>query len=294
MNWDPMTADEYALSQQSEGLKVKKVDGVWWVEARPFFFRPLFPFAEIPPTVKKYPFKAIIGGVLHVVPSGAPSNSSMNFFIYDQLSSYSLESLTKTRRKRTRKAINDFIAKDITDLGQFAETAYEVYMSFWMRTKYPYNKERVNKDLFAEWAKALYSHPKILKTGAYYDGKLAAVEISYRVDDVIVSDTSFATDLGLELEVTDFVLHVLREAAARTNAKYLFLGLPSGVESLDESKLQRGCKVLKMPACYRINPVALLAAKVFMRPSYDKLMKIVDPVLEEKRAEAVVDLLQNQ
>lgn len=281
MNWAPMTLDELASSRQAEAFKLVKLDGIWWVEIRPFFFRPLFPFREIKPGSKRYPLKSYLGGVLHLVPPGDPANSSMSFFVHEELKSYSLDALNHRRRRLTREAIRNFTAKVITDQDEFIATAYDVYLSFYKRTGYSYKKERVGQEAFADWAAKLFSNDKILKLGAYHNGRLCAIEISYYVEDVIIADTMFADDMGLELKVTDFVMHTMREAAARTDARYFYGGLPSGVESLDESKRLRGYKVLTLPARFRINPLALPVAKIVMRSSYEKLLKITAPGASE-------------
>jgi hypothetical protein len=275
--WDRMTVDEFAMSQQAEGLKVLKIDGIWWVEIRPFFFRPLFPFAEIKPWSKRYPLKAFAGGFLHLVPAGEPANSNMNFFVYDNLKNYSLDSVSNKRRRIIMQGIRNFVAKRITDPDEFIDTAYAVYITYYNRTKYSYKDERADKGAFSEWAKNLFNNQKILKIGAYHNDKLSAIEISYYVEDVIIGDTLFTDDVSLNMKVTDFILHTLREAAVYTNARYFFVGLPTGVSSLDQSKLIRGCKLLKMPAYYKINPVALSVARVFMKPSYQKLLEITAP-----------------
>ncbi|HBG04524.1 MAG: hypothetical protein A2075_14235 [Geobacteraceae bacterium GWC2_58_44] len=277
MYWDPMTMDEFAMCQQAEGLKLVHLDGVWWVEIRPFFFRPLFPFAEIDPNSKRYPLKALVGGLLHVVPDGVAANSTMNFFVYDDLKNYSLETLSRKRRKVVMKGLENFTAKPLTDPDEFVATAYDVYMSFQKRTNYSYKDERVNREVFSEWARNLFRNPKIRKLGAYHKDKLCAVETSYRIEDVIIGDTLFANDLSLSLKVTDFLYHTLREAAVHTDARYFFVGLPTGVKSLDQSKLIRGCKLLNKPACYKINPLTLSVVKVFMKSSYHKLLEIIAP-----------------
>lgn len=277
MQWDRMTMDEFALCQQAEGLKIVQVDGMWWVEIRPFFFRPLFPFAQIDPQLLRYPAKSLLGGYLHGVPAGAAANSTMNFFIFDDLKNYSIRSLSSKRRKAIANGMRNFTARVLTDQDEFEATAYEVYMSFQRRTNYSYKDERVNREAFCEWAKSLFRRPKVAKVGIYYDSKLCAVETSYLVEDVIIGDTLFANDLGLKMDVTDFIYHTVREAAAQTDARLVFTGFPTGVKSLDQSKFIRGCKLLTIPAWFKINPVTLSVVKLFMKPSYEKLLKIMTP-----------------
>ena len=277
MYWDRMSMAEFAQSQRAQGLKIQLLDGIWWVEIRPFFFRPLFPFTRILPHAKPYPRASCVGGYLHVVPDGAAANSCMNFFVFDQLKQYSLQALNSRQRTAVRSSMKYFQARTIVDPDEFIESAYDVYLCFQRRTNYSYKDERVNRDEFIQWTKNLYRFPKIHKLGVFHEGKLCAVEASYRVENVIVGDTLFANDAALKLKVTDFIYHTIRQAAAHTDAEYYFIGLPTGVPSLDQSKLYRGCKVLSLPAHYRINPLAFHLVKVLMRSSYHKLMQIMRP-----------------
>jgi hypothetical protein len=270
MFWQRMTKDEFATSQQEEGLNAVKKDGIWWLETRPFFFRPLFPFEQITPWSKRYPLKSLAGGFLHLVPPGKSGNSNLNLFVYEDLKNYSLDILSSKRKGITKQGMRNFTARAIPDAKEFIATAYDVYISFHNRTGYSYKEDRVKREAFASWARNLYKNPKSLKLGAYDHGKLSAVEISYFVEDVIIGETFFSDDASLNLKVTDFVVHTLRKAATETDAKYLFLGFPSGVDSLDESKLIRGCRLLRMPAYCKINPLALAAARLVFKESYRK------------------------
>ena len=168
-----------------------------------------------------------------------------------------------------------FCIRPITDPDEFSATAYDVYKVFYERTNYWYKNDRIIKDNFVTWAKILYLYPKINKTGIYIGNKLSAVETSFRIEDIIIGDYLFSDDASLSLNVIDFIMHKLREAAACTDAKFFCSGLPTGVSSLDDSKLMRGCKLLSLPAYCKINPFALALAKFIMKDSYRKLQTVV-------------------
>jgi hypothetical protein len=68
---------------------------------------------------------------------------------------------------------------------------------------------------------------------------------------------------------------------ASTDARYLFSGLPTGKETLDSSKMMRGCKLLRLPAYCKINPFALSLAKLVMKDSYHKLLTVMATELRE-------------
>jgi len=275
MYWKQMTVDEYARYRQGEGLKLVRIDDVWWMEPRPCFFLPLFLFQEITPWSKRYPAKALLGGVMHLVPSQAPTGTGMNFHVHDDLKRYSLDTLSSRRRKITRESLECFTARPIVDLEEFVEAGYPVYLDFFQRTRYWYKKERIVKANFRAWAENLYRFPQILKLGVYLEGRLCAVETSYQVEDIIFADNLFSDDTSLKLNVVDYITHWLRASAAFTDARYLFAGLPSGVPTLDNSKSKKGCKLLSLPAYCRINPLALVMARLVMRDGYRKLSTVV-------------------
>jgi len=267
-----MTVDEYASFQRANGLKLTRIDDIWWGEVRPFFFRPLLPYTEIIPNSKQYPFKSLIGGVKHVVPSGEKNNSNMNYFVFDDLQRYSLKRVKDKRRNEIRKGLTNFSAKRIENVKEFIDEAYDVYISFYRRTQYNYLKERVNNKYFAAWATNIFKYPQMVIIGAYHHNKLSAVSISYLIEGVIFYATFFSDAESYKLQVGDFMIHIVREAASLTDAKCIFMGMVTGQKSLDNSKIMRGCKLVKMPAYYRLNPIALYFAKALMKHSYKKLI----------------------
>jgi hypothetical protein len=275
MIWDPMTIDEFASYKQDDGMKLVKIDGVWWAEVRPFFFRPLCPFHEIAPWSKMYPPTSLLGGVLHLVPPHVETKSCINFHVYDDLKNYSLDIVSANRRKQIRRGIKNFTDRPITDLEEFVATAYDIYKIFYQRTNYWYKNNRTRREEFYAWAEKLYDYPKIEKTGIYLDNKLSAIVTSFQVEDIIFGDNLFSDNASLGLSVIDYIMHRFRESSASTDARYFFSGLPTGKETLDSSKLMRGCKLLRLPAYCKINPLALSLAKLIMKDSYHKLLTVL-------------------
>uniref|UniRef100_C6E248 Uncharacterized protein n=1 Tax=Geobacter sp. (strain M21) TaxID=443144 RepID=C6E248_GEOSM len=275
MTWQRMSMEEYAAFKRNGGDRVVKIKGTWWVEARPFFFRPLFPLSRVTPGLANYPVRSLVGGVLHLVPEQAPANSNMNLFLYQDLAGYALEGMDKKSRWVVRKSMENFRAERLTDVELFIAQAYPVYRSFYDRTKYFYKSERTAERFFAKWARTIFSNPKVKVTGAYRQDRLSAVDISYQVEDLIIEDVFFSDSMSQQLRVTDFMLHVLREQASRSDARMLFRGFPSGKESLDRAKMMRGCRLLALPAHCRMNPLALYLGKTLRNGSYRKLAAII-------------------
>lgn len=287
--WVRMTIDEYADFEIAGGATVTRVDGIWWKAVRPFFYQPLFPFQEIVPNRKKPPLGAMFGGFQHLVPSDGMANSCRNFFIWDDVRNYSIETLTANRRKATKKGLRYFSIQELTDRDEFIAAGYPVYRSFYERTKYDYKKERTGRDYFTRWAQTLYRFPKLKIIGAYRDRELAAIDISYLVENVLIEATFFSKTEHLKDHVVDVMAHAVREKAASCpRIAVLFKGFVSGHKGVDESKLIRGCTILSKPAYYRLNPAAHYVLTTFMKNSYEKLLgsrnrDLYKPPIEKER-----------
>jgi hypothetical protein len=271
MTWERMTIDELAAFEKAVGSKVVKVNGVWWRETKPFFFRPLNIMEEVQPN-GQYPKKSLLGGVQHRVEVGEISNSVLNYFIFDDLNSYSMENFNTKKRWEIRKGINNFLIKPVTDFEEFLNAGHDVYSSFYQRTKYKYRKDRIRKNRFGEWAKDLFNFPKILLLGAYQKEKLAAISISCFINDSIYYTTFFSKTEALALNVSDAMLHYIRgEAKDCENAKYIIWGMATGKENIDRHKLYRGCELVPFPAYFRLNPLIFHCIRLFWKNHYQRL-----------------------
>ncbi len=271
MIWERMTIKEYAACQQANGIKTLETDGIWWAEVKPCFYRPLLPWTVINPSCAHYPPKSHIGGVQHAVPPEEPCNSCLNLFFLDDLQDYSIEKLCHKRRNQVKKGLHHFTSKKLTDSNEFKDKAYKIYIDFYQRTHYGYKKDRQQRDHFNTWADTMFANPKFLILGAYQENQLSAVNISYQVEDIIIGSTFFADTNSLSLGVSDYLLHIIRETAAKSNASRIFYGWATGERGLDEFKIRRGCVLAKLPALYHINPFIHYTAKFLIKNKFGKL-----------------------
>jgi len=269
MQWKPMTIDDYALFHQINGTKVVNVDGIWWREVRPFFFSPVFPFLEISSRSSTYPLRSKIGGIHHLVPSGLNANSYMHFFVYDYLQSFCFDQLPSKRKKEIHRWLQHFSARQITDMRTL-HSAYDIYLSYYNRMCNGCNGARPVYSEFLKWTNTLYSYPQVLKLGIYKSDKLCAIATLYQVNDVIICGTFFSNFESEKLRVTDFVYYLIRELSVTSDAKYIYLGRVTGKRELDELKLQRGCRILSLPAYCKVNPMSLYLLKGFIKNKFSK------------------------
>jgi len=272
--WEAISVDEYAAFQKANGAKLIRLGSTWWARVAPFFFRPLNPFLQLAPTSCKYPWGSLLGGVQHAVADPIHANSRMRFFIYEDLQSYDLGVLSEKRRRETRRSLEYFTARRITNPVDFLNQAHPVYQEFYERTGYGYRKQRVQRRGFQRWAEALFSHPGFMIIGAYHRGRLAAIDVSFRIGGIIFDDLLFSNNASQRKHVTNFMVHTLRSSAAETDATWIYRGAPSTSPSLDDSKLQRGCRLLSLPANYRANPLALALIRTFKNTQYRRLLGV--------------------
>jgi hypothetical protein len=285
--WQKMTIDEFAAFERSQGAKIASIDGVYWRQVRPFFYRPLLATQEYVPRAVSAPPLALFGGFQHALASSEKANSLLNILMFEDIRNYSIDSLERHKRKQVRSAARYFVVRPIVDVNEFKEKAFPVYSSFYQRTQYQYKAERRERDYFCLWAQGLFSFPKVAVVGAYQEGQLVAVSISQWVEDTIVYSMVFCAAEALRLNVTSFLLHLLREAAANSEqVKRISVGMYKyrGRTGVDEFYFTRGCSLVRKPAFLSINPAMKVILKSSLPRQYAMLLGRIDDLATESGA----------
>jgi hypothetical protein len=282
--WKKMSIDEYADYEGSSGTRLVKVDGVWWRAVRPFFYRPLFPFQRLAPEKVKPPFMSRLFGYQYPVIEGrGPANSYLNIIVFDDIHDYSLDTLKKEKRYKIKKALKNLSVRRIDDYDEFIEGGYPVYQAFFHRTKYKWKNDRIYRQAYMNWAKNVFRFPQIVIHGAYLQGELSAITISYLVEDVIIDAVFFSTTEALKMGSSEASWHVIREYAAEMrDVRYIYEGPVLGQRGLDDSKIFRGCKICCQPAYFSINPLAQFILETTCKTAYAKLLGMDERQVEEK------------
>jgi hypothetical protein len=269
-----LSLDEYAAFQQTVGEKLVHLDGSWWRQVRPCFYRPLVPFREFSNTLSRLPVSAWLGGAQHVVPGDQPANSTMSFLIFPDAGNYSLHTLRSTPRYQVRRAMERFTVRPLTDRTEFKEKAFPVYKSFYARTKYRYLAARMRKTNFDKWTDAVFAHGPSLILGAFRGVELSAVSIAHAVEDTLMHSTIFGTDDALRDHVSSLLLHTMRQTASQDGGiVQVYAGIPKPAENrgIDEFLIRRGCRVVTKPAFMRLNPTSRLVLRWFMSDQYARM-----------------------
>ncbi|HVM59662.1 MAG TPA: hypothetical protein VMV72_02255 [Verrucomicrobiae bacterium] len=269
-----MSLEEYASLQEASGETLVCVEGHWWRQVRPCFFRPLLPFRELRVNWRELPPSAWLGGAQHVVPCGQEANSTMSFLMFRDGADYSIDSLRSKARRQVRSAAEQFAIRPMAECAAFKEQAFPVYQEFRERTQYHYLAERSNRPCFDDWADAIFEHESSLVLGAYRDAQLCAVSIAHLIEDTLIYSTVFATSEALRDHVSSLLLHTLRLKASEDGGiAQVYAGIPktSEAQGIDDFLMRRGCQLVTRPAYTWLNPASKLLLRHLFPAHYSRI-----------------------
>jgi len=272
-SWQPISDDDLATFQRSMGTKVLKVGDVYWTQVRPFFFRPLLLFKEYDAESIRPPLMSNFGGCQYSVKGAASANSYLNSLFFENSPGYSIATLDNARRRQVKRAQPEYIIQPLTDVQEFKQQAYPVYLSFYERTRYSVGAKRRDPAFFEQWADALFKIPKILVLGGYRSGVLGGISLSYLADQTVVYATFFCDNVALDLYLPGLMIHAVRQAAAALpGISRVYAGNFKGLRGLDDFYRLRGASLVRQPMRLDINAGALFLLKKLRPKQYAHLL----------------------
>ncbi len=267
--WQPMTVAEFADFERILDPQIISANGNHWRRVRPFFFRPILPYREYSANSLRPPWQCTIGGFQHALPTETGSNSILACLLFQDVPIYSLNSLDYNRKRQVKIAAKNFTIRPMTDVAEFKNKAYPVYLSFYQRTQYQYGADRCARPFFEKWADSLFAAPKALVLGAWKDDCLGGVSISQLVEDTLHYSTFFCDEESLRLNVSDLMLHFIREnIAGYPGVTSVFAGMYKGGNGLDSFYLLRGGKLVRKPAALHLSPMAKVCLQYLLSRQY--------------------------
>jgi len=266
-----MTVDEFAESRIALGDRVKKFGTVYWVR-KGLFFRPLLPHEACPVSESDLP-STQIGGFQCVVSVPSEANSVMKFLMLDEVQHYALDKLKHDRRLLIKNAAKQFAIRLVQDSNQFKKRGFQVYCSFYERTRYRYKRERVRRRNYEHWVDSVLKSRKTLILGGYDQSEeLRAISLSYWVADTLSYASFFADTVALQKGVGELMFHRLRELASQTPGIHeIFVRRYQGGNGMDKYYLLRGAKLVTKPCKLQLDPVSKWILKSCFPARYAKL-----------------------
>lgn len=275
ISWQKTTLAELAAFEGILGRRSIVANGIYWTEVRPFFYRPLLAYQQIPTQQVKLPASTWLCGFQHAVPPDEISNSSINLLLFQETETYSVGSLSDRHRRQVKAATKQIMIRPITDQEEFKANAYATYVSFYERTRYPFGSQRTRRTFFNWWADELFKVPKVVILGGYLNGRLGGVSVSLMVEETLRYPTVFCDTESLRAHLPSFMLHAVRAAVAEQRcAQQIFAGLCKiGAErSVDQFYLQRGCHQVRLPTRLQLNPLMAFGLKCLAPGQFGRLI----------------------
>jgi hypothetical protein len=247
--WKSMSMDRFASLEMRTGSKVIKIGDFWWRQVRPLFYRPLLPFECYRQNrMDRFPQWSIFQ---FADCTQEPSLSHFNYIVFDAKNDYGLANLSRNARRNILNAQrNGLTSKIILIDNNFIDEAFSVYLSFYNRSHYSFEKKRLDRTYFESWMKVLSEYDELVMMGIFNSsGKLITYEITCLIDDVIYKKSIINSEEGIELHAPDLLLHSYREnLRSRNDIRCLFDGFWANSWDINYYKLKRGGRVVTVPA----------------------------------------------
>jgi len=271
-----MSDEEYVKLIKDEYLRIIRHDGVLWREVAPFFWRPVFHFLEYDVQDMHVPISFRLGGFQFPITEKSKANSTINYYVFENVKEYDVGLLSRNERKRIFKSMKCLEVKREYDFSGFVEKSYPVYHSFYTRSGYKYRRDRDHYNTYTEWAKKLFESGKTIILGVYSNNIMAGVLTMVYVRGIIILLSMFTHTKYLERKPSDLLYHAARMIASKIEGvQFIYAGMMSEEKGVNDFKEMRGASLIKAPSYVYINPVVNKALKYCGKKYYRKILGLV-------------------
>ena len=203
---------------------------------------------------------------MHVAALGTPSNGIYRAIIREDLSNYTIRSLSRDRRHAVRRALGNLGVRQVENLGELLTDGYEVYVSW--RQRVQWGRDKSERAAFEAWICREFRQPKSFVLGAYSGNKLVAFMLPKVVGNLATpSYVASHSDFLLCLP-NDALFHAFLCIARQTpGVATACFGPVSSKASLDQFKMHYG-SIEEFPSYTWINPLVRPMFNKWIRPRY--------------------------
>lgn len=279
LSFPVLNEEELARQHAAVEERVHFHRGVWWRRAGPCFFFPSFALAEVDHRESwPHPVRAL-AGFTHLSSPNSPCNGVYRALVREDVTKYSLASLSQYRRHNVRRALARLTVRVLENLHDLIEDGYEVYLSCHRRIQW--GTDRGDRQAFGRWITKAFKQPKDFILGAYKEDKLVAFMFTNVVERV-ASVCYVASHSGfLKCFPNDALFHAFLCIARQTRGvETAWFGPISTDRSLDQFKLHY-TSIKQFPSYTWINPLVRPLFNRWIRPKY--------PWLHGQAAQSSVD-----
>lgn len=248
-----LDVEQLAHEQRAEGDRIHFHRGVWWIQAKPLFSAPCFPYAQVDHHQSwPHPLRAL-AGFMHLAKRDAPFNGFYPSIVRENLSGYSVRNLSRKRRNAVRSGLAQLTVRVVERLKDLVCDGHEVYVSFYQRVRW--GRDRSDRASFSAWITKVFEHPKRIALGVYRREKLVGFMLPYVVDNVAIHSYCATHSEFLTSRPNDALYHAFLCIARQTpGVQVACFGPVSNKPSLDRFKLEYAT-VKNLPSYTWVNPL---------------------------------------
>jgi hypothetical protein len=260
-----LSYEELARQQANVEDRVHHNRGVWWRQARPFFWQPCFCYQPLNAGRVWPAHSKALGGFTHIAEAGAETNGFFRSIVRDNIQKYSVQWVPRERRNKIRNGLANLTIRPVKP-AELLEQGYDVYVSWRNRVQWGRNKGTQEK--YALWIGKVVRQPKRLRLGAFHQGRLVAFMLPFACDEFVVLSYIASHSDSLHLHPNDLLYHALLTIARQTaGIRMAEFGAVSSKGSLDKFKLGYG-SVREFPSYTWINPIVRPFVMPMIRRKY--------------------------
>jgi hypothetical protein len=265
MEFPVLSLEELARQQAAVEDRVHEHRGVWWRQARPFFWQPCFCYQALD-AGEAWPLKAsALAGYTHIAKEGAESNGVFRAIVRDNIPDYSIQGISRERRNKIRSGLAKLIVRPVEPL-ELLDQGYDVYVSW--RARVRWGRDKGSRAKYAAWMEQVIKQPHRLKLGAFHEGRLVAFMLPFACDSFVVLSYIASHSDSLNLHPNDVLYHALLTISRQTSGiRITEFGAVSSKSSLDKFKLAYG-EVREFPSYTWINPLLRPMVMPIIRRKY--------------------------
>jgi hypothetical protein len=267
-----MAVEQMVETERRVESRFHFADGVWWLQVKPFFYRPAAMMDRvIPHRCTPKPWLAL-GGYYHLVPDGAPANGAIVVNEISNLAEYQLDKLPKNVRYDIRKGLTALEIRRVPALTDLLVDGYRIYLA-WETRMGNVRVKRSRHGTFARWITRVFHHPYNLVLGAYYQNHLVSYVVAHAVDGVADLSKSFTDPYFYRLSPSSALIYAyITICTQNPEIRKACNGLRSTKDSLERYKAHLGFQQVSYPAFIHLRMGLRPLVSRWMPEQYRRLM----------------------